>query len=48
VIQEGIFDRAVEAHDPDMFVGLESVDEFLKLPDHFSITLIGGLSIVTR
>src|SRR3979411_2878565 len=34
-IQEVVVDRAVEAHDPDILVGLQSVDDFLKLPDHF-------------
>ncbi len=31
VIQKVVVDRAVEDHDPDMLVGLESVDDFLKL-----------------
>jgi hypothetical protein len=35
VIQEGVVDRAVEDHDPHLLVGLESVDDFLELPDHF-------------
>ena len=35
VIQEVVVDRAVEDHDPDMLVGLECVDDFLELPDHF-------------
>jgi hypothetical protein len=34
VIQEIALDGAVEDHDPDMLVGLESVDDFLELPDH--------------
>ena len=34
MIQEVVVDRAVEDYDPDMFVGLESVDGFLELPDH--------------
>ena len=35
MIQEVVVDRAVEDHDPDLLVGLESVDDFLELPDHF-------------
>ena len=35
VIQEVVVDRAVEDHDPDLLVGLESVHDFLKLLDHF-------------
>ena len=35
VIQEVVVDRAVEDHDPDLLVGLESVDDFLELLDHF-------------
>ena len=34
VIQEVVVDRAVEDHDPDLLVGLESVDDFLELTDH--------------
>ena len=35
MIQEVVLNRAVEDHDPDMLVGLESVDDLLELPDHF-------------
>ena len=49
MIQEVIVDRAVEDDDPDMLVGLESVDDSLDSRTISGpITLIGGLSIVTR
>src|SRR5208282_5579413 len=35
VIQEVVFNRAVEDHDPDLLVGLKSDDDFLELLDHF-------------
>src|SRR4029077_9869391 len=35
VIQEIVVNGAVEYHDPDKLIGLESVDDFLELPDHF-------------
>jgi hypothetical protein len=34
VIQEVVVDRAAEDHDPDI-VRLDTVDNFLELPDHF-------------
>jgi hypothetical protein len=49
VIQEVVFHGAVEDYDPHLLVGLDSVYNFLKLPTISGpITLIGGLSIVTR
>ena len=35
VIQKVVVDRAVEDHDLNMLIGLESVDDFLELLDHF-------------
>ena len=35
VIQEVVVDRAVEDHDPDLLIGLESADVCLELLDHF-------------
>src|SRR6202030_4621664 len=35
VIQEVVVDRAVEDHDPDLLVGLKSVDDLVELLDHF-------------
>ena len=35
MIQEVIIDRAVENHHPDLLIGLESVDDFLELLDHY-------------
>jgi len=48
VIQEVVVDRAVEDHDPDLLISLQSSHDFLELLDHYRpMTLIGGLSIVT-
>ena len=35
VIQKVVVDRAVEDYDPELLVGLKSVDDFLELLDHF-------------
>src|SRR6202042_877131 len=35
VIQEVVVDRAVEDYDPDVLIGLDRVNDVLKLPDHF-------------
>src|SRR5580704_4800803 len=42
MIQKVIVNRAVEDYHPDMFVRLESADDFLELPDHFRAHDIDG------
>ncbi|MGA7353878.1 MAG: hypothetical protein WBW76_00470 [Candidatus Cybelea sp.] len=35
MVQEIAIDGAIEYHDPDKLIGLESVDDFLELLEHF-------------